>query len=342
MAFPYIFESNFEGGSNGEWDSQTDTSSLLTFPRYDELVRFPGRQTPFNGAYCAKWTLTSSTNDAYVVEGDINQADDETRWFRFNILFGSDFAATAEDEIALFETISAGATSEAAVSCKITATSGTTLGDITLGISKVSASSTSYGGVLERNVWYTVEVKHLLDTGGAGTIDIYVSKDGDAQATAVYATQVATVTNVAVTTGHLGVKDKLATTTGTILIDNFVMDDTQVYAPVRFPETRLFTKSGHAFVGNGTVENVQLLGGTNDDNRCTLWDTDSADTNDVNRMVTELKNTTATETVETDTPRRFSRGCYVELAGQQPRALLKLGRVPGYSEAGIRDHGLRR
>ena len=80
MAFPYIFKANFEGGTNGEWDSESDTGSRLDFPHYSELARIPGLAMPYRGARCMRVDLTTGqTNDHTVTEGDIDIADGAQR-----------------------------------------------------------------------------------------------------------------------------------------------------------------------------------------------------------------------------------------------------------------------
>ena len=152
----------------------------------------------------------------------------------------------------------------------------------------------------------------------------------------------ATVTNIAVTDGVLGLQNHLATTTGTILIDHFVQDDGRIYAQKdRFREEIILTKSGHAFVGSGKIDNVTLLSGAGTDNVLKIFDTDSADTNDDTNVRVELKNTANNETVDpAGMPVNIIRGAYVELAGTNPRALIKLCRATGYGSAGaIRNVG---
>ncbi|KPK68182.1 hypothetical protein AMJ82_08960, partial [candidate division TA06 bacterium SM23_40] len=226
MAFPYIFESNFEPGSNAEWDSETDTDNALDFPSYKTLAR-QGLE-PFSGAHCMRLRAGLGTNDATVTEGDIDIADTVTRYFRFNILFADDFRCTATDaSVSLLELQGAANAITASFGFKITVSTDI----INLGIGSANAAAvpaTFSTQAVERGVWYTVELAVDIQTGGTGTLDMYVTRWGSTAATGAEAA-LATKTNIAVTHGVLGLQDHLATTIGTILIDNFVMDDARIY-----------------------------------------------------------------------------------------------------------------
>jgi hypothetical protein len=106
----------------------------------------------------------------------------------------------------------------------------------------------------------------------------------------------------------------------------------------------LLTKSGHAFVGPGKIDNVTLLSGNGTDCILSVYDTDEADTNDAKSVVTELRNTAAYEMVDpAGMPVSVKRGAYVVLsATTNPRALLKIGRANCMTEANVRSHGIAR
>lgn len=340
MAFPYIFESNFEVGTAGEWDSETDTGSQLDFPHYSELSRFPwSTAAPFRGAYCMRATLSGGTADAFVLEGDMDIAADTSRSIRFMMWVSPSFTGTADDTINILEMQSSGNTPEITFGMRVVAATNA----INFGIGETAP--TSWGSQdIERGKWYTIEIEAHLDDGGSndGTIDLYVTPEDAPAATEVHATQVASLDQAAVIQGVLGVQDHLATTTGVILFDQLVMDDARVY-PItdRFDETLLLTKNGHAFVGRGEVDNISLLSGAGTDCVVTVYDTDKADTNDATNFRLELKNTANNEIVDpAGTPVEITRGAYVTLSGTNPRALVKLRNVDAYgSPSAIRRQG---
>lgn len=333
MAFAYVFESNLEAGTNAEWDSESDTGSLLDFPHFSELARFPWATcAPYRGSYCAR-IACGDTNDHTLTEGDIDIADAATRWFRFYINFMPDFAATADDVFNFFELQQAAGTVESSLGFRITAATGA----IEIGIGDGTAPSSYATSTLSRNRWYCIELAALISTGGAGTLTLYV--DGQS------VVALTTLTNAAaVGQGVLGTQDTLSTTTGTILFDEFAMDDLQLYPyRERFPRQMTFTKSGHLFVGPGSIDAATLLT-TGASNTMYLYDTDTANTNDAQSRVVELDISTHT-TIGGDPPIRFQRGCYVQLSGTNPRGQVILPEARGpqyYSEWGMRHYGQNR
>ena len=162
-------------------------------------------------------------------------------------------------------------------------------------------------------------------------------------------TQVATLTTLtqaaAIGRGVLGTQDTLATTTGTLYFDQFIQDDARLYGiPIRYPEEVYLTKSAHVFVGAGCVENVTLLSGAGTDNVLQIFDTDVDNTLHLGRVKLELKNVTNSEMVDpAGTPVHVQRGCFVNLTGTNPRAIVKIGWAQGYwSQGRIKQHGAKR
>jgi len=331
MAFPFIFQSNFETGDASEWDSETDTVAQLDIPSYKDLAALPYRSAaPFSGSHCMRLSLTGGTADAFLTEADINIALATQSFFKFLVWFSPDFTATADDTVNIFEAQSGSNVAEITFGARIVAATGA----INFGIGKIAPTSfTALEAV--RGAWYTVEIDTTPATGGAGTIDVFITKEDDAATTVVSATQVGSLTNLEVTHGVLGMQDHLATTTGVMLVDDFVQDDARIFpATHRFTETVLLTKSGHAFVGNGTLENVSLLSGAGADNVLTVFDTDSGNVNDTSNIAIELKNTANNEIVDpAGAPVYLHHGCFIQLAGTNPRALTKICKVSAFGSA---------
>jgi hypothetical protein len=289
------------------------------------------------GAYCYRVALTGGTADATVKDNDGNITLTTNNFFAFEIYFSGDFSGTANDTFNLFEAQSTSSVAEITVSGRIVAATGV----INLGIGKTAATSWS-AMEIQRNTWYTVEIDTTPATGSAGTMDVYITRRGDPATVLISAAQVGSVTNLAVTHVVLGVQDHAATTTGVILFDRLIQDDGRIYPPtdVFSPEV-VMQKSGHAFVGQGSIWNVTLLSGAGADNVLRLFDTDIADTTDESNVRLELKNTANSETVDpAGTPVNFTRGCYVDLAGTNPRAIVQIKHAQDRSYSGIRRLGL--
>lgn len=332
MAYPYIFESNFEQGTNGEWDSEADTGSLLDFPHYSTLSNIPTAPVPYRGAYCMR-IQPADTNNHALTEGDIDIADQGTAFFRWYLFASSDFTATADDDFNIFELQQAGgATTEASMGMRIIAATNA----LSIGVGDGTAPS-SYVS-FPRNRWVCVELEAKISTTGVGTLTLYLDEQSAIALTTLTAA-------AAVGTGALGTQDTLSTTTGTLYFDQFVMDDLRIYGlPIRYPEELFMTKTGHAFVGQGTIENASLLSGAGTDCVLQIFDTDVNNTLHTGRMKLELKNTANNELVDpAGVPINVQRGCYVTLAGTNPRAMLKIGRAQGYySQGRIKQHGAKR
>ena len=346
MAFPYIFAANFESGDLTEFDSQSDTDGILDAAHYSELARLPfSTCTPYSGAYCARIVPAGGTNDATLVEADINIADTVTSHFHFNLWWGPDFDATADDTFVLLEL--QGAASAVVVSLGARYVAATDVINIGVGSATTGAVPSTFAGLdMLRNTWYTIEMAANIETNATGTIDVFITKAGDAaQTTADIA--LTSQDHIAVTDGIFGLQDHLATTTGTILLDNFIQDDARVFPVSRYPLHPVFTKSGHAFVGPGHLDIAGLL--TDEANNIMrLWDTDEADTNATQSFVVEL-DINGTFTSFTG-PIKFQNGCYVELSGTDPRGEVILTQAsdrPGvlgpryHSDAGVRRLGLQ-
>ena len=298
MAFPFIFQDNFETGSNASWDSETDTGSKLDFPHYTTLAANQYMPSPYRGAYCARWDLTTGdTNDHTLTEGDIDIADEGTAYFRWYMFVSSNFTATADDTFNFFELQQAGGTVESSVGFRITAASN--LLEIGVGDGTAPTSFVSF----PRNKWVAVELGAKISTTAAGTLTLYL--DGASVVALTSLTNAA-----AVGQGVFGTQNTLSTTTGVILADQFVMDDTRIYPfRKRFPFHVPVSQSSHVFIGPGYIEGAVLLTNTASDT-LRLWDTDTGNIDDELSYITEL---TAEFQTSISGPIHFSRGCYATI-----------------------------
>lgn len=345
MAFPWIFEGTFPTGTitDGGWDSLIDTGSQGQIAHYSELAQLPyPTACPFDSsAYALKIVLAGGTADVYAVEGDINMADDATNYFRFPVWFSPDFDATADDTFVLFEIQGVGNAVVLSMGARyVAATDVINFGIGGANTGAVPDNFASWGA--KRGVWYTVEIKYLLDDAGAGTIDLFITPEGSTQqATADVA--LTSIDAIAATHGHMGVQDHLATTLGTILYGSLIQDDAQIYAQRdRHPDTVLLTKTGQVFVGPGKIEQYTLLPGAATDGVMTIYDTDNGLTQAADSIVAEIKNVTNSEPVTRDRELIVTRGAYVTLAGTTPRATVSIRQSAHRTPGSIRVLGLGR
>lgn len=332
MSFPWIFQSNFEGGVSTEWDSTT--GSLVSFPHYSTLSQIPGLPAPYEGAYCMMVDLRGgTTSDQTVTEGDCNIADTATGYYRFALYASPDFTATADDTFSILELQQDGATVEMTLGMRITAASNA----LEIGIGDGTAPTSFV--TFPRGRWVVVELLVTVSTNDAGVLTLFL--DGGQAATLTGLDHAAGV-GLAV----LGTQLTLSTTRGILLFDDFIMDDARIYPPnQRFPQVQRLTKSGHAFVGPGSIESAFLL---SDAGTMDVYDTDTANTNDASAKKIELD--ASGNFVGTDAVTRFERGCYVVLAGTNPYGEVRLSRSAGQdcgptaygSDGAIRTYAARR
>lgn len=334
MAHPFLFEENFESGSKGNFDTETDTGALLDFVHYTELARFPwSNAAPYRGAYCVR-IQCGDTNDHTLSEGSLNIADGSTASIRFFLYFAPNFTATADDVFSIFEWQQDGGTVEATMGIRITAATG----DIEIGVGDGTAPSAYAAQKLVRDRWYCIEATVKCSTSDAGTVTLYI--DGVSSVALTSQDHAA-----AIGLGVLGTQLTLATTTGTILLDWFTFDDLRIY-PItdRWPKQRLLTMSEHVVLGPGEISNVTLIKTAATDNVVDVFDTDTANTNDAWKVMVLLQDGGATVGIldPAGMPIEFKRGAFVRLTGTDIRALVNICRSTTESTGRIRNHGLRR
>ena len=334
MAFPFVGDEDFEDGTV-PFDATTDTGGALSIAHYSELARTPGIAMPYRGAYCMKVDVGSVSTQSFYRDDTIFDISAAASLFvRFKLFLSDDLTMANTDE---FNILELNATPEVAVAINFTTANG-----FRIGIGETGGTAFL---PISLGVWNTVELSITLDDGGSndGTIDGWLNGSAFAQ--------VASLDQAAVTLGQIGVMAiDAGTTKGTVLIDDIKTDDARLGADDvrdRFSTTRHMTKSGHLFVGPGTLENITLLSGSAADCHIFVYDTDVADTTLEPKVI--LHNTAASEVVDpAGVPvEGFKRGCYIALSGTAdadgPMAIGKFCKTPAYgSEGAIRGYALRR
>lgn len=333
MAWPYTFEENFERGTRGNFDSETDAEGILNFRHYSFLARHRtdviGAIAPWRGAFCVEVALGGDANDHTLIEANI-VADTQTAFSRFYFFLAKNFTATADDTFNIFEFQSAAAV-EGVVGLRITAATGV----VEIGVGKV-APTVFAAQPFTRGRWYAIDVVTVVQTAGTGTTTLFLD---DAQVA-----QVTTITNIALTTTALGIRNALSTTSGHIFYDAVVYDDTGAEATAsrigpmrdRYPETVMVTQSTHLCLGTSELLNVTLLPGAGTNNVLKIFDTDNAYLSDEYNVIAMLYNLTASEPPIdlADVPICVKRGVYVQLAGTNPRALIHIGKSQAWGSHG--------
>lgn len=335
MAFPYIFESNFEQGTNAEWDSESDTGNQLDFPHYSVLANIPniGPAAPYRGAYCMRIRLLGVTTLAQLTETDIDIAVNTTRWSSFMLYISPDFLATADDLINIYQLLAV-ATVEGVIALRITAATDV----VEIGIGETAGTAWS-AETLTKGQWYHIELAALNDPGANdGTLTLYVN--GISRAT------VSSLDQGVIDSGLLGTINALSTTTGTLLFDMFRFNDLQVFPPKeQYPNVVTLTKDAHVFVGPGWIDSADLLSAAGS---IVLYDTDTANTQNEEAVInidSSLGRTGFEGGAE------FKRGCYADLS-TNTRAEVRIstgaswpgqyGPKAHWSPGAVRAYGQRR
>lgn len=324
-SFPFEFEANFEVGNATEWDNGI-TGTQVAVRDYKYLAKNRKWGVPFRGAYALQASFGVNT-DSYVESTDIAITSGSTEHIRFMFYIGEDVSATTTTEVALFQTTPA----VAAVGLRIE--SG---GDIKFGVRSNTDALTTSPIVLEKGKWYTAEL--YVDTTNTNTCTARLPELG------IILTTANDVATGAVTNGQLGVigigAGSLAVITGTLTLDEFANDSARVYGfASRFNYQQQVTKTSHLFVGPGTIDAVQLLAGAGTDCELSIYDTDSADTTNLNLVHRQTNNTSAeTTNYNGRSCVTLHRGAYITLSGTDPQAIITIGRAASYgSEANLRS-----
>ena len=340
MAFPWLSETGFELGTRGHFDAETLASGKLDFVHYSRLCVIPGMPAPYRGAFCMRADLSVSTTDCHVQEtGAWDIAQSAEKYFRFMFWIGGRGSQTLTmadtDAFSIFQLWSATSTVEATISIQNTTASG-----VRLAVSELADLSGATFAPISLNRWHTIELFANWDTSSNdGTLDCTL--DGGSL------TQITTLTQAAATSGVLGVLDQDAgTTAGICLFDDVIADDAQIFQPyMRYPQDLLMTISGHAFVGPGIIDNVSLLAGGGTNQVLTIFDTDRAIANNGTRTRLELKNVATNSDIidPAGVPVHVWRGCFVEMTGSDPRAMIKIRRAIGWgSDGAVKTYAQKR
>ncbi len=331
MAFPWLFSSGFERGTNGEWSSETDASSLLDFPHYTELARFG--LTPYRGAYCMRF-LPNAAADAFVVRTETIAL--AATWAVRVYVRADQLTLAASDRFSLVELQSAGDVVEAAMGIQRTAG-----GVLQWWCGENAASATIRAQDMgAQGVWTHLEMTGTLDSGAPndGILRFFVD-DGQVGAN-ITALDQAAIAEIQV--GGMGLD--AGTTAGRILYDDFIADDLQIFRDrERFlVHHRTHFTEDHPIIGPGKFSVAVTGTGTNA--VLTMYDSDGVDQN--LEPLAVIRNVSANEFVPGHTEFIVHHGLYCTLAGTAAQAFFDIvggnvvseGRYKSFGNARGRPH----
>lgn len=349
MAFPWTFGENFELAGIGTFDSEVDTGSILDFPHYSTLARFG--MAPYRGAYAMRIRLNGGTTSAYVREDtSFDLAASGNHFIRFYFYLGKDFIMADTDKFSLIEGESTlDTTTEYAAGIDrsgdnirlwIAETAAATAQTVVLG-----TTTTALGR------WYSLEFQPLIDSGapGDGTLAGWLD---DAQ----IGSTITALDQGAIVDAKIGVIGPDAGTSGTILIDQVLVDNVRIGRYRERFSDNIWVHYGkdHAFVGPGEftidVETPDVTG------TCVMYDTDGVATVGANgpegatdwgtgslAPIGVIKFDGANESFNASNTYRVNHGLYIIMAGSvSTTAWVHLrGGSPALSEAAYINRGIR-
>jgi len=339
MAFPWIFSENFEGGTVAStlFNSESDGDSILDIAHYSELAR--QGMAPWTGSYCMRVKPNGGTTDATLFETDgFDTAGAGTVFVRFNVYLGKDLRFGASDKFAIFEMESvANTTTE--VSCGFDISSGTVRFWVNETRAAAAASTLTLGTTTTAlGKWYAIELKVVLDNAGAndGTIDAWVN--------GAALTQIASLDQGVIVDAKFGVMGIDAGTIGTILFDQIIADDAQVYPAVdRFNMTNRWCVDphNHPLIGPGKFAIAATGTGTTGNLVVTGYDADGVPNPASLPPIFILRNTAANEMIPGHDIFEVRHGLYLTLSGTAGQAFVSIDRGGLGSEAHYVDRGLK-
>ena len=330
MAFPYVMSTGFEAGVGGMTAS---SGTLIDVAHYTELAR--QGMAPYRGAYALRVRLAGGTTSQFLREDTAFDDWDAggVRFVRWYFYLGKDLVMTDSDKFSMFEAESTlNTTTEIAAGIlrdgdniqfwfnETQAAAGASV--ITLG-----TTTTALGK------WYCAELRGDLDSGANdGTIDGYID---DAAGT-----QVTTLTQAVIVDAKFGVIGPDAGTSGTVLIDDIIYDDTtQIFKDtLQYRQPNVFVKhlNDHPIIGRGKF--AVAFTDTADDASLTLYDTDGAPSN-LEPIAVLTTTTTGGEFIPGHDIFEVTRGLWTVLSAITGRAFISIEKGGLYADGAVVARG---
>lgn len=333
MALPWIKSDGMEAGAT---NFTAISGTLIGVVHYTELAR--QGMAPYRGSYALRIKLAGGTTSQFIRE---DTAFDDLvattrRFVRFYFYLGKDLVMANADRFSLFE-------AESTVN---------TTTEVTCGIVRNGANilfffselATGAGGstfVLGTTVtalgkWYCAELNILLDSGVGddGTIAAFI--DDASAGTTLTALDQSPIVDV-----KFGVLSPDAGTSGTVLIDDIIYDDTQIFRDrkrYRDVNAHVTFASDHPIVGPGKF--AAAVTGTVADAVLSLFDSDGVP--DRLEPIAVLRNLTVNEFVPGHDIFEVNKGLYTTLTGTGAfQAFISIDNVSQMSDATTIQRGLK-
>lgn len=331
MGFPFAFHENFESGNKGTFTTESDSGNRLDFPgpqqfKHDMLAVFPHK-----GGYCMRVNLGKNSTDAYV-SYSVSWAADATNYLRFEFMVGEDVQVGNDGDYVDIMEIDSGALEGALTLTRIEPAG------LVIGLRDTGGSVLSYLKVEPGN-WVCIEAQFDVDAGAGNDGSIIVWR-GDERI------RLGNLDQAAMTSIRFGAIAQSGDFTGHIYFDEIILDDARLYPDYSAHNLHLdwqtmpMFKSGFAFVGQGTIQGVQLIDGGSGDCAVQIYDTDDvsyAEHHKKEHLTTRTASTVAySQSLGAGQPLfHVQRGAYVALSGTNPQVLIRMGSVDELALADI-------
>lgn len=310
------------------------SGSLIGVAHYTDLARYG--MAPYRGSYALRVRLAGGTTSQYIQEDTAfdDWTANVTRFVRFYFYLGKDLVMADTNKFSLFEAESvANTTTEIAagiirtganINFWVAETAAATAEVYTLG-----TTTTALGK------WYCAEIKGDLDNGvgNDGTIDAFIDD-------AAVGAQITALDQGVIVDARFGVIGPDAGTSGTILIDDIIYDDTQVYKDTfQYRQPNAFVKflNDHPIIGRGKFA-VAFTDSDATDQSLTLYDSDSAPSN--LEPIAVLYAPTANEFVPGHDIFEVTRGLWTVLSAITGRAFISIEKGGVWSDGAVVARGI--
>lgn len=321
------------------------SGTLIDYPHFSKLAN--SGLAPYRGAYCLRVQLNGGVTDQYCREDTL--FDDWTagptdRWLRFYFYLSKDFNMADADLFSMFEAESTLNTTTR-VACGILR-NGANLyywannlrGSVVPATDGINMGTLAAGTNCALGKWWCAEVAGHLAGGAAGTIDFYLNGTAG--------TQVAGLTQTAIVDAKIGVLGPMAGTSGTVLIDDFIYDDTGRIYPdaTRYRILNVVQRqaSDHIVLGPGRLSCAVQGTGAAGNATLYLYDTDAVPgTTNTPTPFLFMTNTVAQEFIPGHDIFEFEKGCYSVMGGTAAQAYFSISRGGLVSDASVIAYGLR-
>jgi len=311
MGFPYDFHENWESGTLGGFNSETDANGVLNFLSAKDMVRRGFKAIPQRGNFACVVDLNGRDTNQYLQEDDGFDIDaNNALYIGFSVCITDDLVMANTNRFTLFTLQSSGPVDEVVLDVKYTTAAG-----YQFVLDETQAGSSTVATNIELNKHHFIEIYADIDNAGADDGNATLWVDGNSIGSITGLDQGAIVQ---ARLGAIGLD--AGTTAGKIIFSEIFADSERFYpVPDRFEVSRVIAKSEHVFIGPGTVGSVALLS-TDAGDKLLVYDTDDY-TNTPNAQDIKVELAVGNLTSFSG-PLAFRKGCYVAVSGTNPRGQL--------------------